>query len=365
MGTIDLKTEVGGIKLDNPLMPASGPLVGDDIKMIGLADLGLGGIISKTISIDGAKVPRPCISSAKNHVVNAELWSEYDMNVWLEEYLPKVKKHIKQPLLISVGYTKDDMEVLIPKLDAFADGFEVSTHYVGKDLSVIAETVRTIRSHTDKPFFMKVSPHMEDPAAFARMVLENGGTGVVAINSVGPTLTIDIAKRQIAVGTKDGFAWMSGPAIKPIALAIIHKIHQEVPECPIIGVGGISKAEDILEFLLAGASAVQMLSAAMMSGVKLYSKILEDLPKVLEQYNFESIQQVVDTTLKQPDIRFEPDYPVINRDTCIKCGRCVTSCPYLALSMDNEGVSVDKDLCFGCSMCKSVCPKDSISFTVF
>lgn len=359
---MNLETKIGNLVFENPLMPASGPFVGDDEKMILLSKLGLGGMVSKTISVKGANVPRPCITSSKNHVVNAELWSEYDHEKWIEEILPRTKAAIKQPLIISVGYTKSDMEVVVPKLDKFADAFEVSTHYVGKDLTVIAETVRTIRSLTDKPFFMKISPHMDDPVAFCRMVLDNGGTGVVAINSVGPTLTIDLQSRSVKVGNVDGNAWMSGPAIKPIALAIIDKIHRGIPECPIIGVGGISTAEDVLEFLLAGASAVQMLSAAMIKGVELYKKIVDDLPKALEKYGFESIEEVVKTELIIPEVQMKPVFPVIDKDKCILCMKCVNSCPYLALRLEDGQIKNDKDKCFGCQLCESVCPKNAIFF---
>jgi dihydroorotate dehydrogenase (fumarate) len=359
---MDLSTRFMGMAFKNPLMPASGPLVGDDKKIILLHQMGLGGMVTKTISRNGAMVPRPCIMAGQNSIMNAELWSEFPLEDWTNAYLPNIKEAVNAPLIISVGYTKEDMEILIPALDGYADAFEVSTHYVGKHLSVIEDTIKTIRRLTDKPVFMKISPHMPDPVAFCKMVLAAGGNGVVAINSVGPTMTVDLKTRSVVMGNKEGEAWMSGPAIKPIALAIIAKIKREVPECSIIGVGGITSAEDVLEFLLAGASLVQMLSAAMLKGTQLYKKIIEELPKALQEYGFNSIQEVIDTPLNIPQVTYEPSYPKVDEARCVGCEKCVKSCPYLAISKVNNKIIIDQEHCFGCTLCKSICPKEAINF---
>jgi len=358
---MNLKTSLSGINLENPLMPASGPLVGDSEKMKIISDFGVGGIVTKTISSKGAEVVRPCIFGGSNFIMNAELWSEYEPEVWLNEFLPQVKKEIDKPLIISVGYSKEDMEYLIPKLDKYADAFEISTHYVGKDLSTIKLTLRTIRKYTIKPVYMKMSPHIPDPVGFAKMVIENGGNGVVAINSLGPTMKIDIASRKVLVGNTEGEVWTSGPAIKPIALALIHKIKKALPQCEIIGVGGIATAEDVIEFLLAGASAVQMLSAAMLKGKDLYRKIIDELPSTLKKYGFGSIEEVINAGLETGNVKYEPIYPVINYDKCVNCKLCENICPYFAISTANEKVVVDTSKCFGCGLCESKCPRQAIS----
>lgn len=357
---MNLNTSLSGIKLENPLMPASGPLVGDSEKMKIISDYGVGGIVTKTISSKGAEVVRPCIYGGQNFIMNAELWSEYDPQVWIDKFLPEIKGAINKPVFVSVGYSKEDMENLIPKLDKYADAFEISTHYVGKDLTTIKETLITIRKHTKKPVYMKISPHIPDAVGFARMVIENGGNGVVAINSLGPTMKIDIASRKVLIGNKEGEVWTSGPAIKPIALALINKIKKAVPQCEIIGVGGIACAEDVIEFLLAGASAVQMLSAAMLKGKDLYKKIVEELPSTLEKYGFSSIEEVINTNLETGQIKYNPIYPSINYDKCINCKLCENACPYFAISSESEKVVIDNSKCFGCGLCESRCPKKAI-----
>lgn len=354
-----LKTTFDGLTLNNPLMPASGPLVGDLEKLQFMkAQAGVGAIVTKTISTKLPKIPKPCIYAGKDYIMNSELWSELPYQTWLDDILPAFKKDLDRPLIISVGYSKADMECLIPKLDPFADAFEISTHYVGTDLTVISDTVKTIRSLTKKPFYMKISPHMPDAAAYAKTIKDAGANGVAAINSLGPTMNINLENRAIEYGADDGFVWTSGPAIKNLALATIYKIKQAEPSLTILGVGGVSKAEDVIAFLLAGASAVQMLSAALLKGKGLYKKIIDDLPKALEKYGFESIEEVINTPLRK-NVLYEDRLPQLIEDKCIECMLCLKTCPYFAITFEDK-ITFDPNKCFSCGLCVSICPTDAI-----
>jgi len=357
---MDLSTSICGLKLDNPLMPASGPLVGDFDKIMAIAGFGVGAIVTKTISSIAANVPRPCIYGDNNKIMNAELWSEYSPEKWIKEILPKLKSECSLPIIVSVGYSKEDMEYLIPRLNEYADAFEVSTHYVGKDLDVMAEIVKTISNKTDKPFFLKISPHIPDVVGFAKMAKENGASGIVAINSLGPSMIIDIEKRKVLIGNEQGEVWTSGPSIKPIALSIVNKIKEAVPDFTVIGVGGVSSSEDVIEFLLAGADAVQMLSSAMIKGKDLYEKIIRDLPKTLKYYGFNSIQEVINSKLIKEKVKIKPDYPKIELKRCIGCMLCERICPYFAIKV-NKKAKVDVSACFGCGLCEARCPVNAIS----
>lgn len=355
---MNLKTQFDGLMLTNPLMPASGPLVGDIEKLIFMQNSGCGAVVTKTISTQLPNIPKPCIYGDKDYVMNSELWSEYPKEIWIEEFLPEYCAVKDRPLIISVGYSKEDMEILIPLLDPFADAFEVSTHYVGTDLSVIENTVLTIRKHTSKPLYMKISPHIPNPKAFAKVIKEAGANGIVAINSLGPTMKIDIENRKILYGNEDGFVWTSGPVIKNLALAVVYQIKKAEPSLTVIGVGGISKADDVIEFLLAGASAVQMLSAALIKGKQLYKKIIDDLPKTLEKYGFSSIQEVIDTNLTNT-VKYKASVPQLIEEKCIKCNICVNVCPYFAIEM-KDVITFDEHKCFECGLCVVKCPTDAI-----
>jgi dihydroorotate dehydrogenase (fumarate) len=145
-----------------------------------------------------------------------------------------------------------------------------------------------------------------------------------------------------------------------MALAIVNKIKCALPDFTVIGTGGIASAEDVVEFLLSGADAVQMLSAAMLKGKDLYERVLKDLPSVLQKYNFSSVKDVIDTPLSKGSIKLNPDHPVIDQSRCKMCGICERVCPYFAITVGSR-VTVDTDECFGCGLCESRCPSKAIS----
>lgn len=354
-----LKTDFDGLSLVNPLMPASGPLTGDLEKLTFIQNEGVGAVVTKTISVKAAKVPRPCIYGGKNHIMNSELWSEFPMEKWTDEFLPEFMKIKKSPLVVSMGYTKEDMEILVPRLDEFADAYEVSTHYVGKDLSVIADTVKTIRSNTKKPVYMKISPHIPEPVDFAKAVRDAGATGVVAINSLGPTMNINVQKRSLEYCGESGFVWTSGPVIRNLALGIIYTIKKALPDFTVIGTGGVQSAEDVLMFLLAGASGVQMLSGALLRGKNLYSKIINDLPAALDKFGFTDINEVYKSQLAV-DVKYDPVAAKLDEDECTHCKLCEKICPYFAITYDKK-IIIDDKKCFGCGLCISKCPVGALS----
>lgn len=356
--SMKLQVTFDGITLENPLMPASGPIVGDSDKLLFLQREGVGALVTKTISTKEPHIPRPCIYGDKNFVMNSELWSEHSHELWITEFLPELVAKKDRPLIISVGYTKEDMAFLIPKLDQFADAFEVSTHYVGTDLSVISETVKTIRANTTKPIYMKISPHIPNPIGFAKAVQAAGANGLVAINSLGPTMKINAKTREIEYAPESGFVWMSGPVIKNLALATVYNIKKEMPDFTVIGVGGIVNATDVIEFLLAGADAVQMLSGALLKGKDLYARIIRNLPRKLAELGFDSIEDVKNTTLQNP-VTYEPRVPILNEELCTKCELCVRVCPYFAIEL-NDKIEFDENKCFGCGLCISKCPTKAL-----
>lgn len=359
---MDITTKLKSITMKNPLMPGSGPLVGDGEKMLYLANLGLGGIVTKTIAPEAAKVGRPCIVGGKDFIMNSEAWSEYEAKKWLEQYLPYYVENTDTPIIASVGYCVEDMELLIPQLDKLVDGYEVIPRYVGKDLVTVGKIVATVKRLTSKPIWVKMNANLPDPVAFAQACKDNGADGVVAITSLGPNMIIDLEKRRPKIGIETGYVWTSGPVIKPLALATVHMIKQAIPDISVIGCGGIATADDVLEFLLVGADAVEMLSEAMLKGKEVYTKIINDLPKALEKYGFSSIEEVKATQLGKASVVYEdPKKPIIDHEKCTMCMICIKNCPYYCMSDVDHKVFVDYDACFGCGLCESRCPVDAIS----
>ncbi len=285
-----LEVEFLGVKFKNPLLPAAGPLTQSPKWARKIQDMGVGGMVLKTISTTAAVVKRPVIAKTGVGLLNCELWSEDPPEKWIDEYLPEIKKDMKIPIIVSLGYKPDEIRELIPKLEPFADMFEISTHYTGFDPKPVYDAAKAGRESTKLPVLIKLSPHAPNIADFARAAEDGGADGLVAINSLGPALSIDIKKRKARLGA--GYGWISGPAIKHFALRIVHEVSKAV-SIPVIGVGGVEKAEDVVEFMMAGASLVQMLSAAIMYGPRRYKEIIEDLPRVLDSIGVKNIREII------------------------------------------------------------------------
>lgn len=351
-----LSVKLLGHTFDSPLMPASGPSVGSIQGLEFFNDSKVGAVVTKTISVEGAKVKKPCIVANNHTVYNTELWSEKKLDKWVEEILPNFKKVQKKPLIVCAGYTSDDFKISIPKLDPFADFYEVSTHY-GKDS--LSDLVGSICSLTDKPVFIKLSPHVEDFIGFIEIALQAGARGVVAMNSVGPGVSINLKKRSLNIGTPDGHSWISGPAIKPIALQRVMTIRRHFPDLPIIACGGVANATDVLEFILAGADLVQMLSSALIHGRQIYDQIIDELPFVMNKHDIEDIESLRRTSL-QIEVKGKGGFPKIDEALCVLCHRCSRICPELAMEQESQIVN-DFKKCIRCGLCESRCPTGAIS----
>lgn len=352
---MDLKVSLFGVKFENPLLPASGPIVGSLKNLLYFNDSSVGGIVTKTISVEGAVVKKPCIVSSGHCIHNTELWSEYSLEKWSGEILPEVEKVIRKPLIVSVGYTAEEFEKVVPRVESYADFFEVSTHY---GMDELGNLVKKICSLTKKPVFIKLSPHIVDYLSFVKIATDNGAKGIVAINSLGPGLIVDLKHKAVKIGIDGGKSWISGPSIKPVALNRVANIRKEFPDLPIIACGGVEKAEDVLEFVLAGADLVQMLSSSLMKGREIFDDIIKKLPETMKKYDIKSIEE-----LRKTELSLEPKgkggYPEVNYELCTKCMICVKVCPEMAISF-NEKIIMEKNICIRCGLCQSKCPVEAI-----
>ncbi|MFP3952865.1 MAG: dihydroorotate dehydrogenase [Candidatus Acetothermia bacterium] len=289
---MDLSVEIAGVQLENPLMPAAGPITGNPNVIARVAKQGVGCIVTKTVSTEAAEVPRPSVARLSSGILNCEKWAEEPPSKWIEDYYPEIVDRVDKPIIVSLGYEPDQLEELIPKVHEFADAFELSSHYLGHNPDPIREIAATATRLTDKPVLIKLSPHVPDLKEFAQAAVDGGASGIVAINSLGPGLQIDLETMDSTLGSDDGYGWLSGPPIKHIALRAVNEIYNAV-DVPVIGVGGISTARDLLEFVAAGATGTQMLSAALSDGSSKYGEVLENLPKELEKLGKNSVEELI------------------------------------------------------------------------
>ena len=353
----DLKTKVCGIDFPNPVWTAAGPGGADAAMLLRAARGGAGGLVAKTISLEGARVPAPnIISPFSGSLLNAELWSEHEYRHFIEQELTQLRE-AGVPVIASVGYSAGQLETA-----DVADAVEFSVHYVGKDPENLKRLAGALKENLTIPVLAKLSPGISDLEAAVR-ILDGIVDGFVAINSVGPALDFDIETRQPRLGSKDGRGWLSGAAILPVALHYVEAIASMTGK-PVIGVGGVRRVEDVVKHLMAGASAVQVCSLAVLKGQEVYGKLAAELSEWLDARGFERVGQIVGLYRRErpePAQIREAGFPEIDYDLCNFCLLCERSCIHQAIHFENKKYHLDKSRCVRCGLCCSLCPKGALS----
>ena len=287
----DLKSRVSGITFPNPVLTAAGPNVGTSARLLEAARGGAGGIVTKTVSVVPAKDPRPTIRKGPcGGLINCETWSEIPVEECLEGY--RAVKRAGLPLILSIVYSPEDVKTVgrLLEREADPDAFEFSTHYTGRSPEPLLETARALRGAVEKPIWMKLSPGTSGISELAAKASEFVD-GFVAMNSMGPALDFDPELARPALGSSWGQGWLSGPALLPFALGMVFQV-SSAQKKPVIGAGGISSGVDAVKFIMAGASLVQVCTAAILEGAFAYGRIASELDKWLSDHGFASPEEI-------------------------------------------------------------------------
>ncbi len=262
----DLSVKIGNLNLKNPILLASGTIgYGNEIAQF--TDLSkLGGIVTKSLSLKPRKGnPPQRIVETPSGMLNAIGLANVGVEVFIKEKIPFLKE-LKTTLICNIAASSIDEYiecVNILKNECTIKAFEINVSCpnvkdggleFGNNLNVVGHITEKVRVATDKPIIIKLSPNVSRISDFARVVKENGGDAVSAINTLVGT-AFDIYSRKPKIKNITG--GLSGPAIKPVALAKVLEIKRNV-DIPIIGIGGIMNWKDAVEFMIAGASAVQL-----------------------------------------------------------------------------------------------------------
>ena len=357
----NLKVNILGMEFRNPVMTAAGPGAKDADLILRAVELGVGGICTKTVSEKPADVPRPCMAKTNSGFLNTELWSELSVEHWVENEYPRIKAS-GLPVIVSMGYTAEQIAKVAPLIKPYADAVELSTHYVGTDVAPIVNAMKAAKAALDCPVFMKMSPHT-DIHVIAKALEDAGADGLVMINSFGPCMSIDIETGLPVMGSKTGYGWLSGAPIRPLAIRNIYDASKAIT-IPIIGVGGVTNGRDAAEMMMAGASAVQVCTEAILKGPGIYKKIADELNKFLDDHGYKDVNEIVGLSHKLESQRTfkteKREIPTIDHKKCVKCKACITSCVFNAISITDK-LEIDEDKCFECGLCVTRCPKAALT----
>lgn len=350
---VDLSVEICGIRFRNPVLTAAGPPVRDGQALLDCAEGGAGGLVTKTISRTAAQPARPNMAEISHGFINAELWSELPPERWIEhEYA--IARDAGLPMVVSLGYTADDIADLAPRVRPFADALELSTHYIGEDAAPMIAAIKAAKAAVDVPVFVKLSPLGREMRRAAEQAQAAGADAIVAINSFGPCLSIDIETGYSRMGGPDGYGWLSGPALKPVAVRCVHDA-ASVVDIPVIGCGGVSKGTDAIEMFMAGARAVQVCTAAIIKGPAVFGRIAAEIGGWLERHEYPGgLADIRGLSLRR--VRERPEGPpLLDLALCNGCGLCELSCGPEAIHVVEGKAVLDEELCEQCGLCVSRC----------
>ena len=298
---VDTRVNLCGIELSNPVIPASGTF-GYGSEFAELYDVNCLGTFSFKGTTREARFgnPTPRIAECAGGMLNAVGLQNPGVDHVIAHELPEMKRFFHKPVMANIsGFSIDEYVEVCQKLDGCEQvgwlEVNISCPNVhgggmsfGTDPKMAAEVTRAVKNVTTKPVIMKLSPNVTDIVSIARACEEAGADALSLINTL-MGMRIDLRRRRPLLANKTG--GMSGSAIFPLAVRMVYQVYEAV-KIPIVGLGGVSCAEDIIEMMLAGATAVQV-GAANLTEPFACRDIVEQLPETMEKYRIEKLTDII------------------------------------------------------------------------
>ncbi len=301
MGQVNTRVNLCGIEMDNPIIPASGTF-GYGYEFAELYDINILGSFSFKGTTKDPRFgnPTPRIAECTAGMINAVGLQNPGVDKVIAEELPRLAQCFHKPVMANVsGFSVEDYAYTCERLDAEPQvgwlEVNVSCPNVhgggmsfGTDPAAAAEVTRAVKAVTRKPVIIKLSPNVTDIVSIAKACEDAGADGISLINTL-LGMRIDLrTKRPVIANKMGGF---SGAAIFPVAVRMVYQVAHAV-SIPVVGMGGVTTAEDVLELMLAGATAVEV-GAANLVDPFASKKIVEDLPRVMEKYGISSLSEII------------------------------------------------------------------------
>ena len=299
-----LSTTLCGIELSNPVIPASGTF-GYGYEFAEIYDINCLGTFSFKGTTRESRFgnPTPRIAECTAGMINAVGLQNPGVEKVISEELPRLAKCFNKPVMANVsGFSVEDYAYTCEKLDKEEQvgwlEVNVSCPNVhgggmsfGTDPAAAAEVTRAVKAVTTKPVIIKLSPNVTDIVSIAKACEEAGADGISLINTL-LGMRIDLRTKKPVIANKMG--GFSGPAIFPVAVRMVYQVANAV-KIPVIGMGGVSSAEDVIELMLAGATAVEV-GAANLTDPFVCKRIIEELPSVMDRYRIKNLSDIIGMT---------------------------------------------------------------------
>lgn len=298
---VNLKVNLAGMEMDNPVVPASGTFgYGKEFK--DFYDINILGSFSFKGTTKDARFgnPTPRIAECKNGMINAVGLQNNGVHHVIEHELPEMKEYFHKKVIANVsGFSVEDYaytcelldkeeQVGILEVNVSCPNVHGGGMSFGTSPEAAAEVTRAVKAVTTKPVFIKLSPNVTDIVAIAKACEDAGADGICLVNTL-LGMRIDIKKRQPVIANKMG--GFSGDAIFPVAVRMVYQVAKAV-SIPVMGCGGVSTAKDVIEMMMAGATAVQV-GAGNLVDPYCCKKIIEDLPKECEALGIENLSDII------------------------------------------------------------------------
>lgn len=296
---MNTKVMIAGVELKNPVMTASGTF-GSGMEYSEFVDLNrLGAVVTKGVAnVPWSGNPTPRVAETYGGMLNAIGLQNPGIDVFLDRDVPFLQKYDTKIIVNVCGKTVEDYLEVVEKLgDAPVDMLEINVSCpnvkegaiaFGQKADCLFDITSKIRAKAKQPVIMKLSPNVTDIAEMARAAEAGGADAVSLINTI-TGMKIDIHRRTFALKNKTG--GLSGPAIKPVAVRMVYQASQAV-KIPVIGMGGIASAEDAVEFILAGASAVAV-GAMNFVNPYLTEEVVSGIEAYMKQYQVENLTDLI------------------------------------------------------------------------
>lgn len=364
-----LSSKYLGLTLKNPVMISAGPWSHDAARIKKGFKAGASAVITTSIVNDARPPHRPRLFLNDNHLGNIKLYSEKSLEDW-KRIIGEIKDSGGTLIASIMGETPSEIAYLAERVERFgADAIEIgaaSPH--GEGVEIKCSDPEFVYSYTSLavetvniPVSIKLAATITNPVAVAKAAEAAGAQGISGIDAVRSLIGIDIEHEKPFLPSLGG---LSGSSIKPISLALTSIVSGSV-KTPACGIGGVGSYEDVLDYIMSGASAVQVGSSILTNGFENITRIIEDLHAWLDKKGYKSIKEIKGKAnrgiISFQDLKSEPLAAEIKtRCTNSECLKCMTACMYDSISNESGHIEILRQNCSGCGMCVTVCPEKLI-----